>query len=425
MGIAAARTRPALGEVAEAMVIRHPAATGVGLALGRSEGAHGLDTWADLYRLWRSAVPEGMPECLFFWAGGTPDGTAVRRTLLAAGLDCWRDPYPMDGAARWEWESPTGPRVLAVLAAADRLPALDRLVWRPPHVSPLAHHWLNTVLLREQRAERERLQEELWRARDAVETRGARLAIGSEISSLDGAESTLTEASAELMSMVGLATGLRDLRRVVTSLRYNMDQRRLFPAGEGVFGADAAEADLLLLQTGQTLEHVETAQVRAEARLRSARGWLTLHQSTLLARQQRVNTVQAALVAALLAVIGALTTFGVDARPPVAARLPLVLTLFAVVVAAPLVATRWYDRRLPVTYRLVTGLAAGTAVWACLAWTGAGFWAPVAGLGAAAVTGTVLALKGRVRRGRGSGQGREADDGGRRAGGEGTAAEGA
>lgn len=176
-----------------------------------------------------------------------------------------------------------------------------------------------------------------------------------------------------------LSTHLSDVRRRLRSLLLNLTGLSTVldatpPRQGGLLEHDTASANGLVLQTEQSLEHAESARLRASETLKLLQARLTVSQHLLTTQQQQSTRLQTALVAALLAALGALNTLGLSYKPPEVMRLPLLLTLVGALVAAPLLAVHWYDRRFPWFDCGAAGFVVGAAVWSALTIPGNGEW---------------------------------------------------
>ncbi|WP_225253211.1 hypothetical protein [Jidongwangia harbinensis] len=372
----------------QAMGIRHPAGVGIVAAFAR-KGEHEADSWADLYRRWRTiAADSELDESLTFLGvtaeggevgdAGEDAGGQVRRVLRSIGLDCWQGVRAADGKPWfWEWDNPgDGPRLLVALGGPPAIAALDAPVWGLPGqrdlaAPPAAYQWINELLIRRLTETVTAQEEGLRRACARLDEQVTRTAQGWpvrlwSVESLEAAEATLAETTARVSELTCAAADLEETHAVAGELGRNMirltgslgalaDCRS--PAG------DRNRADLLVAQAALSLTRAQATRQRSETTLGLLRTRLTLDQSILAARQRRHTLAQTAIVAGLLAGLGALNTFRASLTVPGQARWPLALLLAGALVTAPLMVAHWLRARQPVSVRIALAVTAGAAAF--------------------------------------------------------------
>jgi CASPASE and TPR Repeat-Associated N-terminal domain len=376
--LVAARKRPGTECIAEALAFRRRDVLGMGIALGL-KGEHPLEAWADLYREIRACTGDELPLGLCFLGqheAPAQDQTAeVRHVLQMVELNCWRDPRPvLSKGLQWEWWSSTGMRLVVILTPGAMKRDVERRVWSL-NLPPQAHHWLNAALLDFVSSDVAELEKKIEEARQQADDRlaAAELFRGGLLTSKEAqeVENMLTDVSSTVNTLTTLSTRLSDVRRRLQSLHLNLTELSKVldatpPRQGGLLEHDTASANGLVLQAEQSLEHADSARLRASETLKLLQARLTVSQHLLTARQQESTRLQTALVAALLAALGALNTLGLSYKPPEVMRLPLLLMLIGALVAAPLLAAHWYDRPFPWFDCSAAGFCIGAAVCSAL-----------------------------------------------------------
>jgi hypothetical protein len=157
---------------------------------------------------------------------------------------------------------------------------------------------------------------------------------------------------------------------------------------------DQAVAERLSQQISHDIGYAEAAMERAG----HATGLSSIRFQHAEQRLQRERTravlLQTALLSALLAGLGAITTFDLTLRVGRSLRLPLLASLVTLLFSAPLVAGSWHDG-FRLTDRIVIGLLGASLGWLAVvaAWATAPWFAIVGSAAAGAVVSQLLAAR--------------------------------
>lgn len=402
----AGRSRVDADGVRQAYAYARHDVVGISVALATSGEDEPWSRWATLLATWEAAAGAATPPPSVLGEGrvflGHADsaagdlaahGPTVESTLRQAGLGAWQPAeITSEGTAIWSWRDLAGRRISAVLSRPEREEAVSRwLWWRDGREAPeFGLYLLNAAKLdyqvRVYRARREPLFEAL-RAMDA-ELDGvlalhaqAGLAGRTSLPGLMQAQQRLIEAQAASASMAIELTHLRALKRTVVIARRNLAQlspvATVSPDAAVAVAREASQAsgsqadsmgrrdqDLAAWLEEQVENDIGYAEA-AMARSREAQQltMLRLQQAgTQIARaQSRVTLLQTSLLGALLASLGAVAALRITFEPPLPMRLPMLVSLGALLLAAPALAAHWFERYSAVDHwaAVILGAALG------------------------------------------------------------------
>jgi hypothetical protein len=371
----------------------------IGLVAAQASGRpdHGLDWWARFHGEWRRATGDPVPppallgEALLFTAhaGGAPRDIPaafagpVVDALRGTGLDAWEGGYvTQDGYSLWEWQDSAGRRIVAAVSALTVEDEFSRWAWwqGQRELAPFALYLLDAAKLAYELRVYGRRRQTVEAAigsvdaglRDVLALHGSVELTGrASMQRLVDAQGRLTAAQSDSAGLLIELTQLRALQRTAGIARRNL--AALVPppasgtsaAGDFMFARDVAEAAWLEDQLGHDIGYGE--DVAARAREAQNLTMLRLQEAaTQIARSQaRLSLLQTSIIGALLTGLGAVATFRLTFDPPPALRLPLLVTLVSLLLAAPALATHWHERYRAVDY------AAATLLGAAIGWLGA------------------------------------------------------
>ncbi|MBA2275078.1 MAG: hypothetical protein H0W00_00065 [Chloroflexi bacterium] len=424
----AGRSRVDADGVRQAYAYARHDVVGVSVALATSRQDEPWESWAALLTSWEEAAgtagapPSILGEARVFLGhveapakGLASLGATVESTLRSAGLGAWQPAeVTPEGAAIWSWRDQAGRRVAAVLTVPEREQDVSRWLWwrDTREATPFGLYLLNAAKLdyqvRVYRARREPLFAAL-RTMDAeldvVLALHAQAGLSGRTSlpGLMAAQQRLIEAQAASASMAIELTHLRALKRTVVIARRNL--AHLSPvavsspdtalatgrAGSETSGSQAdsmgrRDQDLAAWLEEQVENDIGYAEA-AMARSREAQQltMLRLQQAgTQIARaQSRVTLLQTSLLGALLASLGAVAVLRITFEPPIPMRVPMLLSLGALLLAAPALATHWFERYSAVDHWAAAILGAALG-WLAVSALGAGDSLPIMLVGVAA-----------------------------------------
>jgi hypothetical protein len=384
---AATGTRP--DRVTQAFCfIRHDV-IGIGVALASTASQAPLETWAAILRAWRTAGGDEPPppqvlgtDRVFIAHAGTEPaalsktyGAEVWSALKAAGLDAWDVPFrTADGFTVWDWQDPTGPRVVAILSIPSDEDDLSRWLWwqGDRELAPFSRYLLNAAKLgyetRVYQATRQGIVDKVH----AMDRRLAELMAvprsTSSMHALQGAQQRLAEARSETAALAIELTRLGALRRTIEIARHNLSLTTPMAAADQqtsagqLFERDQAMANWLDGQIDQDVGYAQAAMERAREAQNVTQLRLQQVLTELTRAQGRVALLQTSLVAALLAGFTMVNVLGLKPSIPEAVKPSLLATGIFLLLALPPLAAHWYER-YGLIDRLAAALAGSSAGW--------------------------------------------------------------
>ncbi|MGH3115558.1 MAG: CATRA conflict system CASPASE/TPR repeat-associated protein [Gaiellales bacterium] len=310
------------------------------------------------------------------------------------------------------WELGAGPtRVFGLVAPEERESELDGWVWwqsgglieqLPPLVRTLLHaaklRYEVGVLERESpkvRASEDEIDRAIAAQRPLHRRIDDELPVPSEV--LAQAQRHVTKTRVRTSELLRLTTRLVELRQSIVIAQRNLE--RLAPErgaarSRELFDVDIRRAERAVEQIGHELAYSE-AVLRRAAEMHALSDLLLRREEERHAKVRNdLALIQTSLLAALLAGLGAIQTFGGQADVSPVLRAPLVALILALVFALPLLFVRWYER-LRMIDHFAAAMLGGSAAWVALT----GLWLLISGENvhyglqvAAIVAGAALAL---------------------------------
>ena len=381
-----ARGTPEQGPRRQALAFARHDVVGVAVALEDPDSSKDLDGWRELLATWRGAagdpaVPDALlGETLTLLCGydspaPEPLGPVVERAGRASGIRVWNTPYePEEGIVLWDGEGSGGRRVVAVLAPLGSRDELSPLFWwagerelarmvqYQVHAAKLRYeervHALRKAVMTVSVARVDRAVDEVLAAHQGTEPGPA--------DSIAAAERRLIEAQADSAGLVIQLSYLRSLRRTIDIARHNMEVAAPAEAApDTMIGRDRALAIRLSEQIEHDIGYAEAVGERAQHATSLSSLRLQQASQRLEADRSRLVLIQTALLGALLTGIGAIATFDLTLDIAQPLRLPLLVSLVSLLLAAPIAATSWHEGFRPLD-RLALGLLGGSLAWLAL-----------------------------------------------------------
>jgi hypothetical protein len=392
---------------------------GLAIALEDPVASKDLKGWRELWELWGTVRPERsageslLGECLSFLgeydAPTTPVealGAAVRHSMQGTGLVVWDAPSTEEaGTVLWDGEDADAGRIVAVLAPAGQGDALSRRFWwsGDHELAPMGRYQLHAAKLgyesRVYAIRKPMLDAAVTRVETAVNDlleQPEDTARGGPTPA-SGAEDRLIGAQAGSAGLVIEVSYLRELQRTVEIAKRNMAALVPDPVLSGpdtMFTRDQAVATRLSEQIANDVGYADAVSERGQHAVALTAVRLQHRQERLQRERTRLILFQTAFLGALLTGLGAIATFNLTLDVPQALRLPLLATLVALLIAAPIVAGNWHDgyRR---SDRVVIGLLGAAVGWfgISLALRPAPWFAAVPAAAAGAAISQVLARR--------------------------------